>query len=131
MDTSERGIGHLFALLGGGLIALGGVVAAVIGIGNALLGRFAGATGALTDAVLLLVVGGLVLLFGHLAEHDWKERSVATGVILVVLAAVGWGILGFGGSVLALVGALFAFLAGVLYLIEPTRRATHALVASS
>lgn len=131
MDTSERGIGHLFALLGGGLIALGGLVAAAVGIGDAVIGRFLGSASALTDAVLLLVVGGLVILFGHLGEHAWKDRSLATGVLLVVLAVVGWGVLGLGANVLALVGALFAFLAGVLYLIEPTRRAAHSLVATS
>lgn len=130
MDTTERGIGHLFGLVGGGLIALGGLVAAVLGtLAAALAHTPLSALAALSAAVILWVVAGLVLLFAHLAEHGWQARPGTTGLLLVVLSVVAWAALGFGGSLLALIGGLFVFLAGVLYLIEPARRAALSLVA--
>jgi hypothetical protein len=132
MDTSERGIAHLFGIVGGGLLWLGGIVAAAFGVADAILGRgFGMELALLSEAVLLFVVGGLVLVFSHLGTHEWRDRSLASGILLVVLAVVGWGILGLGGNVLALVGALFAFLAGVIFLIDPTRHAARSLVSAS
>ncbi len=77
------------------------------------------------------MVGALVLMFAHLGEHSWKERPLASGVMLVVLAVIGWAVLGMGANVLALVGGIFALLAGVLYLIEPAHRATSALASAT
>jgi hypothetical protein len=132
METNERAIGHLFGIVGGALMWLGGIVAAAFGIAAAAMGHGLGFELALlSEAILLFVVGGLVLLFAHLGEHGWRDRPLASGILLVVLAVVGWGVLGLGGNLLAVVGALFAFLAGVLYLIEPTRHAAQSLVASS
>jgi hypothetical protein len=132
METSERGIGHLFGLVGGALIVVGGVIAAAIGVVDAALGHGIGSiVAAWSEAILLFVVGGLVFLFAHLGDHGWKDRAFATGVILIVLALVGWTVLGLGANLVALVGGLFALLAGILYLIEPTQRGWKALVASS
>jgi hypothetical protein len=128
-DRTERTIGHLFGLVGGLLVMLGGLVAAVFGIADAVLGRTLGAATGLAEAVVLLVVGALILLFTQFGVHGWRDRPLASGVLLVVLAVVSWGLLGLGSNLLALVGGLFALLAGVLYLIEPTERAASALVA--
>jgi hypothetical protein len=129
--TTERGMGHLFGLLGGLLILVGGVVALAFGFADLVLGRLLGGAGALAEAIVLFVVGALVLLFAHLGEHAWKERPLASGVMLVVLAVIGWAVLGMGSSVLALVGGIFALLAGVLYLIEPAHRAASTLASST
>jgi fermentation-respiration switch protein FrsA (DUF1100 family) len=130
-NTSERGLGHLFGLVAGLLILLGGLVAVAFGFVDLALGRAVGAIGTLGGAVVLFVVGGLVLLFAHLGEHGWKDRPVATGVLLVVLAAVGWAALGLGTNLLALVGGIFALLAGVLYLIEPAHHAVTRIASTS
>ena len=130
-DTSERAIAHLLGVVGGLLIVVGGVVALAFGFADLVLGRtFAGA-GALGEAIVLFVVGALVVLFSHLGGHGWRDRPFASGVMLVVLAIVGWVALGLGSNLLALVGGLLALVAGVLYLIEPTHRAAKALVASA
>jgi fermentation-respiration switch protein FrsA (DUF1100 family) len=129
--TTERGIGHLFGLVGGLLILVGGLVAVVFGFVDLALGRMIGAAGALAGAVVLFVVGGLVLLFAHLGEHGWKDRPVATGVLLVILAALGWAALGLGTNLLALVGGILTLLAGVLYLIEPAQHAVTKIAATS
>jgi len=129
-DTSERAIAHLLGVVGGLLIVVGGVVAGALGLADLVLGRpFAGA-GALSEAIVLFVVGALVLLFAHLGGHGWRDRPVASGAMLVVLAVVGWIALGLGSNLVALVGGLLALVAGVLFLIEPTQRAAKALVAS-
>ncbi|MGB6501585.1 MAG: hypothetical protein WBG19_09365 [Thermoplasmata archaeon] len=130
-NTTERAIGHLFGLIGGLLIALGGLVALAFGFADLVLGRLFSGAGALGEAVVLFVVGGLVLLFAHLGEHAWKERPVATGVMLLVLAVIGWAVLGLGGNVVAIVGGIFALLAGVLYLIEPAQHAVTKIAATS
>jgi hypothetical protein len=127
--TTERTIGHLFGLVGGLLVLVGGLVAVIFGTVDLALGRMLGAANALSEAVVLFVVGALVLLFAHLGEHAWKERPVATGVMLVVLAVIGWAALGIGGNLLALIGGVLALLAGVLYLIEPAQHAVTRVTA--
>ena len=130
-NTTERTLGQVLGLVGGLLILVGGLVALVFGTLDLALGRWAGAASAVSGAIVLFVVGGLILLFSHLGEHEWKDRALTTGVMLVVLAVIGWAALGLGSNVVAIVGGLFAFLAGVLYLIEPTKHAASTLVASS
>jgi hypothetical protein len=128
-NTTEREMGHLFGLVGGLLMLGGGLFAGAFGITDLVLGRLSDAAGALGAAVVLFVVGALVVLFAHFAEHGWKDRPFASGVMLVVLAVIGWATLGLGVNVLALVGGIFVLLAGVLYLIEPTQRAASALAS--
>jgi hypothetical protein len=129
--TSERAMGHLFGLVGGLLILTGGLVAVVFGLVDLALGQVIGAAGALGGAVVLFVVGALVLLFAHLGEHGWKDRPVAAGVLLVILAVVGWAALGVGANLLALVGGILTLLAGVLYLIEPAQHAVSRIASVS
>lgn len=128
--TTERNLGHLFGLVGGLLIVVGGLVALVFGVTDVALGRPVAGAGALSEAIVLWVIGGLVLLFSHLGEHALKDRAVTSGVVLVVLAVVGWAALGLGSNVLALIGGILALVAGILYLIGPTTHAASALVAS-
>ncbi|MGI0131467.1 MAG: hypothetical protein ACREDE_07195 [Thermoplasmata archaeon] len=126
----ERTVGHLFGLVGGLLIVVGGLIAVAFGFANLLVGHVMAGAGALDEAVVLFVVGALVLLFAHLGVHAGKDRSVASGVLLVVLAVLGWAVLGLGTNVVALVGGLLALLAGVLYLIEPSQRGLSALASA-
>jgi hypothetical protein len=128
---TESALGNLFGLIGGALIIVGGVVAAAFAAADLLLGRTFGAMGPLSEAVVLGVVGALVLLFAYLGEHEWQEKPVASGVLLVLLALISWVVLGLGVNVLASLGGIFALLAGALYLIEPSQRAFHAVASSA
>ncbi len=121
-ELTEPRLGYGFGLLGGALIGLGGVVSLIVGAVELVRGRPFGAIGAAGNAVVLFVVGGLAMFFAWLARHDWRARPFASGVLLAVLAVVGWVIVGLDTSLLALVGSLLVFLAGVLFLIEPARR---------
>ena len=122
-NLTERNVGYGFGLLGGLLIALGAVVALIVGVADLFVGRAPGVFPMVSQAVILFVVAGLAGFFAYLGSHAWKDRPLTSGLVLAVLALVGWGILGFGANLLALVGGIFVFLAGVLYLVEPARRA--------
>jgi len=129
-ELTEQRLGYGFGLLGGALIALGGLVSLVVGAADLVLGRPFGAVSAVGNAVILFVVGGLALFFAWLARHDWSSRPFASGLLLAILAIVGWVVVGIDASLLALIGSLFVFLAGVMFLIEPAKKAV-ASVASA
>jgi hypothetical protein len=131
VELTERKLGYGFGLLGGALFLLGALVSIAVGTLDLVIRHPFGALGAMSEAVVLLVVGGLALLFAYLGHRAWSDRPLVSGVLLVLLAGIGWAALGFGDNVIALVGALFVFLAGVLFLIEPTRHAVATAVASS
>jgi hypothetical protein len=75
-------------------------------------------------------MAALVLVFAHLGEHAWKDKPGTTGLILLVLALVGWIGLGVGSNVVSLVGALLTVVGGVLYLIGPTHRVVSSVARS-
>lgn len=125
-NLSERSLAYVLGLLGGLLVVLGGLVAAAFGVADLATGRLFSAAGAASEAVVLFVVGALVLLFAWLGHRRWSDRPLTTGILLVVLAFVSWGVLGLGSNLLALIGGLLALVAGVLFVVEPLR---HALPA--
>ena len=129
-SLSERTLGFGFGVLGGALIVLAAFVSLLIGAVDLATGRGIGAINAGAEAVLFFVVGGLALFFAFLGKHAWSGRPLVSGVLLLVIAAIGWGILGLGANVIALVGALFVFLAGVLFLIEPMKSGVSAVVTA-
>jgi hypothetical protein len=130
-NVTERTLGHLFGLIGGALIIVGGVIAAAFGAADLLLGHAFAAMGALGEAVVLAVVGALVLLFAYLGEHEWGTKPVVSGVLLVLLALISWAVLGLGVNPLAIVGGIFVLLAGALYLIEPSQKAFRAVASAA
>jgi hypothetical protein len=130
VELTERRIGYGFGLLGGLLILVGALWNLVLGTVAVVTRHPYIAVGAYTGTVVLFVVGGLALFFAYLGHGAWRDRSLASGILLVLLAGIGWLVLGLGANVFALIGGLFVFLAGVLYLIEPTRHAVSAAVAS-
>ena len=127
-EVTEQRLGFGFGLLGGILIGLGGLVSLLLGTADLILGRPIGALNAASEGVLLLVVGGLALLFSWLAHRSWADHPITNGVMLMMVAVVGWVVVGIGSSLLGLVGSLFVFLAGVLYLVDPAQRAIRVAV---
>jgi hypothetical protein len=129
-NITERALGHLFGLIGGALIIVGGVVSAAFGAADLLLGHAFSAMGALGESVVLAVVGALVLLFAYLGEHEWRDKPVVSGILLVLLALISWAVLGLGVNAVAVVGGIFALLAGALYLIEPGQKVFHEVASA-
>lgn len=129
-NLSERRLGYGFGLLGGGLILLGSLVSLFAGMVDLALGRPSGAISAGSLAIVLFVIGGLALFFAWLARHDWADRPLPSGVLMVVIAVLGWGFLGLGGNVVSLVGAIFVFVGGLLFLVEPAKTVVTSVVAA-
>jgi hypothetical protein len=130
VDMTERRLGYGFGLLSGGLFLLGALVSLLVGAVDLVVGHPFGALGSATVALVLAVVGALTLFFAYLASHDWRDRPLAGGTMLLVLAIIGWAFLGLGASVIALLATIFALLAGVLFLLEPAKRAATAIASA-
>jgi hypothetical protein len=129
-NLTERKLGWGFGLLGAALIIIAALISIVYSIGDMVAGRSMLATNYGAEALLLFVVGALALFFAYLGQKAWSDQPIVSGVLLVVIAAVGWGVLGFGANIIALIGTMFVLLAGVLYLIGPAiHSAQHATTA--
>lgn len=114
----NRGLALLFGLLAALVFILAAVIDFVGGFVFLVVGSGGHALGAWGRSVIDLVVGLLVGLFAVLGRSGDRDRTVAAGVVLVVLAFVGWFGLGFGDELLALVAVLFALVSGILYLVS-------------
>lgn len=120
---TERRVAYGLGLVGGGLILAGSLLSLLTGVADMALGRPIGALAAASAAVVLFVVGGLSMLFAYLTHRAWADRPLAGGVVLAALALVGWLFLGLGANAVTIIGGLFVFLGGLLFLIEPTKQA--------
>ena len=118
-EPEFRNIAFLMGLLGALLLILAAVVDFVGGIIFLALNHATYAlVGAWAHSVIFAVVGVVIGLFAVIGRSSSRDGRVGSGVVLVVLAVVGWFGLGFGGELLALLGALFTLLAGILYLVS-------------
>ncbi len=107
----------IFGLIAATLLILAALLRFLAGIVFAVSGRGFLALGSLDGAVILLVLGLLIGFFAILGRSREADRSIAAGVLLVVLAVVGWLALGFGNSLLAILGAVFTLISGILFLV--------------
>ena len=117
-EARERRLGVVFGLLG----AVFWIVEAILDLGRsvyaAALGHGLGpALGPLGEAVLLIVLGLVVVLFSAVGRARSDGRNFVAGAVLIVLAVVGWFGLGFGGSLFALLGTVFVLIAGIVFVI--------------
>ena len=113
-----RGLGLLFGILAALVLILAGLIDFVGGFVFLAFGAGGHALGAWYRSVVYVVVGLLFGLFAVLGRSGAEDRRLAAGVVLVVLAVLGWFGLGFGGEILPLIAALFALIAGILYLLS-------------
>jgi hypothetical protein len=118
---TESRLAFWLGMIGGGLIAIGGLGSIFSGFVDLALGRVGGAMDATSTGFVLVVVGGLAMLLAYLARREWSSRPLTGGLALVLLALVGWAFLGLAGAALPLVGGLLVFVSGVLLAVEPSR----------
>jgi hypothetical protein len=114
---SERPLGLLFGLLGAVLLVLDGVFDLFKGAFFLAIHRAGASYSAFDQAIIFIVVGLIAGFFAILGRSRWGDESLAAGVILVVIAVVGWLALGFASGVLALLASLFLLIGGILYLV--------------
>ena len=124
---TERNLAYGFGLLGGLLFLLAALVSLVVGTAELFLGRLAVAMDSGSEAVVLIVLGGLALLFAYLGRRDWSDRPIVAGITLIAVSLIGWALLAVGPNIAALLGTIFVFLAGLLMLVTPiTTELRHA-----
>jgi hypothetical protein len=101
-------IGALLLLLEGGVDLVSGVVFFALGHGYSALG-------AVEQSFLFVIVGLMIGFFAVLGRSRGEDRSLLSGVVLIVLVVVGWLALGFTSGVLVLLGSVFALVGGIVF----------------
>jgi hypothetical protein len=129
-ELTEERIGYGFGLLGGLLFLAGALVAAFAGVFFAVTGHPYGTLGAWSAALVLTVLGLVAMFFAYVGHRNWSGHTAVAGVLLLVVALLGWAVSGFGVNVLALIGDIFVLFAGLLYLVQPAVRASRAVVGA-
>jgi hypothetical protein len=117
-SAGDRQLAMVLGIVGALLIVLEGLVDLVRGVVFVAFGHGYLGVSFVGQSVLFIVVGLLIGFFALIGRTRGGERSLAAGVILVVLAIVGWLALGFASGVLALLGSVFVLVSGILYLVE-------------
>jgi hypothetical protein len=118
LPSDDRRIAFLFGALGAILLVLDGLIDFVGGFVFIAFGLGSHALGAWERSILFVVVGFIVGVFAFYGLSGQRDRAFASGVILVVLAVVGWLGLGFGGGILELLASIFTLISGILYLLS-------------
>ena len=113
----DRRLAMIFGVLAAVLLVLASLVRFLVGVAFLATGHQFAALGAGGEAVIFLVLALLIGFFALFGRSRTPDRSVAAGVILVVLAIVGWLALGFAGSLLAILAAVFTLISGILFLV--------------
>jgi hypothetical protein len=116
-DPGDRRIAFIFGILGAALLGVEALVALIEGVVYFAIRHVPHGFGSLEQAVLLLVMALLVGFFASVGSLRGGDRTLAAGVVLIVLAVVGWAVLGFGGAVLSLVGSILVLISGIVFLV--------------
>jgi hypothetical protein len=115
-ESGDRRIGAVFGLLGAGLLAAEAILDVAYGVFD--LAARHGGVGSFPfgEALVLIVVALIVGFFSILGGLRPGGNAVLSGVVLVVLAIVGWLVLGLGGGLLGILGAVLMLVAGIVFL---------------
>lgn len=117
VEAGDRRIGSLFGILGAILLGASGLLEGIRGVVDLAIGRGSGAFTPIEGALVLIVFALIVGFFSILGRSPTGDRSLLAGGVLIVLALVGWLLLGTATGVLALLGTLCALVAGVVFLL--------------
>ncbi len=113
----DRRIAFIFGILSAVLLLLAALLSFIVGVAFLITRSFHPAIGSIGDSIIELVVALLIGFFAFLGRNRGSDRSLTAGVVLVVLALVGWLALGFGGSILGILALVLALISGVLFLV--------------
>jgi hypothetical protein len=112
----DRRIAFVLGAIAAILLLLDALLHFVAGIALLITGAGHVGVGSIGTSVVEIVVALLIGFFAYLGRSRGNDRSITAGVVLVVLAIVGWLALGFGGSLLAILASVLALISGVLFL---------------
>ena len=117
-SEGDRHLGMVFGLLGSLLILLEGVLRAIGGTIFLFVGHGRSAFATWEQALVLVAIGLITGFFSLYGRSGVRDRGLAAGVALIVLAVIGWFALGFGSELLALLGAVLVLIGGILFLVS-------------
>lgn len=117
VSESDRRLGLIFGVLGSALIVLDGILRAIVGAIFLVFGHAMSALGTWDQAFVLIAVGLITGVFSVYGRSGPRERALAAGVVLIVLAIIGWFALGFGNGLVALLGSILILIGGILFLV--------------
>ncbi len=107
----------IFGLVGAAFLVIEGLIDLSSGVIFLAFGHGLRAVGALDQAIVFIVVAFVVGFFAILGRERGQDRGLAVGLILIVLAVVGWLVLGFGSGVLAILASVFVLVGGILFVV--------------
>jgi len=116
MTDDGRRLAMVFGWLGALLLILEGLLEIVTGVVLFAIGHGLRAAGSWEHAIVVIVVGVIVGFFAAYGRSRSSDRSVAAGVVLLVIALLGWLAFGLTGGLLGLLGTLFVVISGILFL---------------
>jgi hypothetical protein len=106
----------IFGLLAAALLIVAAILRFFIGILFLATGHGLAGIGSFASSIIFVVVGLIIGLFSVIGRSRAEDRSIAIGVILIVLAVLGWLVLGFSSSLLAIIAGVLTLIAGILFL---------------
>jgi hypothetical protein len=116
-EASDRRLGVVFGLLGAVLWIVEAILDLARTVYSVALGHGYAALSPFGEAVLLIVLGLVVALFSAIGRARSNGRNFVVGAVLLAIAIVGWFGLGFGGSLVALLGTVFVLIAGIVFIV--------------
>jgi len=116
--SSDRRIAALFGFLGAVLIGLEGLVDLVRSAIYLAVGSGVHAFLPFDQGVVFLFLGLIVGAFAFLGGMRGEGHATMAGAVLLVVVVVGWFALGLGSGLLAILGAVLALVAGVVFLVS-------------
>lgn len=115
--ADDRGIAFVLGVLAAVLLILEAFVRLVLGVVFFATNHVLIGVGAVGSSIVFVVIGLLIGFFALIGRSPAPDRAMTSGIALVVLAILGWLVLGFSADVLGILGGVLAFLAGVLFLV--------------
>ena len=115
-EAGDRRIGGVFGLLAAVLLAVEAIVDLARGFFDLAVGHGGIGSFPFGEALILLVLALIVGFFSVLGGLRPEGHAVVAGAVLIVLAIVGWLVLGLGSGVLAILGAVLMLVAGIVFL---------------
>lgn len=116
MADEERRLAMIFGFAGALLLVLEGLLELLTGVVLVAVGHGLRALASWEHAFVVILVGVIVGFFASYGRSRTGDRSVAAGVVLLVIALLGWLALGLTGGLLGLLGTLLVVISGVLFL---------------
>jgi hypothetical protein len=117
-DGGDRRLGFIFAAIGAALFLLAGVLGLISGAVFLALGHGAHGLDAWSHAVVLLVLGLIVGVFAMIGRGRGRDQALMAGVVLLVLALVGWLALGLGFGLLSILGEVCVVVGALVFLLS-------------